>query len=245
MPIDFPNSPTTGDTYSEGAKTWQYNGTSWNLMIGSVSIPTGSIDSAQLALGAVTTGTIAANAVTLGTKTTGDYVASLVAGIGVTLSNNSGESATPTVAIGQAVATNSNVEFASLKITTVREPVTVTATPMSSTVIDIYAKVNPTVYYTLDSTANGTFNIISTSSESLNTFLSSGEMVTVTVMVTNGVTQYRPTTFQIDGNAVTPKWQGGSAPSTGNASSIDAYTLTALKTADATFTLFAAQTRFA
>jgi len=54
---------------------------------------------------------IAANSVALGTDTTGDYVASLVAGTGITLTNNSGETATPTIAIGQAVATNSNVTF--------------------------------------------------------------------------------------------------------------------------------------
>ena len=55
--------------------------------------------------------TIQANSVALGTDTTGNYVSSLVAGTGVTLTNNSGESATPTIAIGQAVATNSNVTF--------------------------------------------------------------------------------------------------------------------------------------
>lgn len=55
--------------------------------------------------------TLPDNTVALGTKTTGDYVASLVAGTGVTLTNNSGETATPTIAIGQAVATNSNVTF--------------------------------------------------------------------------------------------------------------------------------------
>lgn len=64
MPIDFPNSPTNGDTYSEGTKTWQYNGTAWDLVLGSVSIPSGSVDSAQLASGAVTTAKIAADAVT-------------------------------------------------------------------------------------------------------------------------------------------------------------------------------------
>ena len=51
------------------------------------------------------------NTVTLGTDTTGNYVASLVAGTGVTLTNNTGEGATPTVAIGQAVGTTSNVTF--------------------------------------------------------------------------------------------------------------------------------------
>ena len=55
--------------------------------------------------------TIAANSVALGTDTSGDYVASLVAGTGVTLTNNSGEGATPTIAIGQAVGTGSNVTF--------------------------------------------------------------------------------------------------------------------------------------
>ena len=55
--------------------------------------------------------TVAPNQVTLGTDTTGNYVASLVAGTGVTLTNNSGEGATPTVAIGQAVGTTSNVTF--------------------------------------------------------------------------------------------------------------------------------------
>jgi hypothetical protein len=38
---------------------------------------------------------------------------------------------------------------------------------------------------------------------------------------------------------------GGTAPTTGNASSIDAYTLSVIKTADAVFTVLASQTRFA
>ena len=60
--------------------------------------------------------TIAANSVALGTDTTGNYVASLVAGTGVTLSNNSGETATPTVAIGQAVGTTDDVTFNDLTV---------------------------------------------------------------------------------------------------------------------------------
>lgn len=60
--------------------------------------------------------TIAANSVALGTDTTGNYVASLVAGTGVTLTNNSGESATPTVAIGQAVGTASDVTFGNINV---------------------------------------------------------------------------------------------------------------------------------
>jgi hypothetical protein len=57
---------------------------------------------------------LGAGSVTLGTNTSGDYVESLVAGTGVTLSNNSGEGATPTVAIGQAVGTSASVTFANV-----------------------------------------------------------------------------------------------------------------------------------
>jgi hypothetical protein len=61
--------------------------------------------------------TLPDNTVALGTKTTGDYVSSLVAGTGVTLTNNSGETATPTVAIGQAVGTSASVTFAKVDTT--------------------------------------------------------------------------------------------------------------------------------
>jgi len=43
--------------------------------------------------------TIAANSVALGTDTTGNYVASLVAGTNITLANNTGEGATPTIGL--------------------------------------------------------------------------------------------------------------------------------------------------
>ena len=50
--------------------------------------------------------------INLGTDTVGDFVSSLVAGTGVSLSNNSGEGSTPTVSIGQAVGTGSSPTFA-------------------------------------------------------------------------------------------------------------------------------------
>jgi hypothetical protein len=62
---------------------------------------------------ATLTATVAANSVALGTDTTGDYVGSLVAGTGITLSNNSGEGATPTVAVDTStIATRSYVDTA-------------------------------------------------------------------------------------------------------------------------------------
>lgn len=32
MAIDFPTSPTTGQTYSYGGSIWIYNGTGWKKM---------------------------------------------------------------------------------------------------------------------------------------------------------------------------------------------------------------------
>lgn len=52
--------------------------------------------------------------INLSTDTIGDYVAQLTAGTGVSITNNSGESSSPTIAIGQAVATTSSVTFAAV-----------------------------------------------------------------------------------------------------------------------------------
>jgi hypothetical protein len=75
--------------------------------------------------------------------------------------------------------------------------------------------------------------------------LSVNQSATVAFLVTNGSTAYRPTAFQVDGVSVTPKWQGGSAPAAGSINSIDSYTFTIIKTASATYTVLAAQVKFA
>ena len=48
MPIDFPNSPSSGDSYNAGGKTWQYNGSVWVLQGVVAVIPSGAITSSQL-----------------------------------------------------------------------------------------------------------------------------------------------------------------------------------------------------
>ena len=55
--------------------------------------------------------TVAANRVALGTDTTGNYVAGATAGTGVSISGTAGEGWSPTISIGQAVGTTSNVTF--------------------------------------------------------------------------------------------------------------------------------------
>jgi hypothetical protein len=79
----------------------------------------------------------------------------------------------------------------------------------------------------------------------VNANLAIGQSVTSAVLLTQGTTAYYLNAYQVDGSTVTPKWSGGSAPTAGNASGIDAYTFTIIKTADATFTVLASITDFA
>ena len=87
---------------------------------GEAATPTVTVDTTVIAPLANPTFTGAVvlpdNTVALGTKTTGDYVSSLVAGTGVTLTNNFGETATPTIAIGQEVGTSASVTFANVTV---------------------------------------------------------------------------------------------------------------------------------
>ena len=75
--------------------------------------------------------------------------------------------------------------------------------------------------------------------------MATNDALTITFLVTNGSTAYYPSAFTIDGTSVTPKWQGGTVPTAGNASSIDAYTYAIVKTGSAAYTVFASQTKFA
>jgi len=125
-------------------------------------------------------------------------------------------------------------------LVTPEERWTVSATAATGTV-NFDADTQGVLYYTTDASGNWTLNIRGSSSTTLNSKLAVGDSVTVSFLVTNGATARYQTGFQIDGNAVTPKWSGGTAPSAGNASSIDIYTYTIVKTAATpTYTVFGA-----
>lgn len=101
------------------------------------------------------------------------------------------------------------------------------------------------LYFTTNQTANRTINFRGSASTSLNTLMSTGQSMTASILMAQGSTAYYLNAYQVDGTAVTPKWSGGSAPTAGNASGIDVYTFTIIKTADATFTVLASQTQYA
>jgi len=94
-----------------------------------------------------------------------------------------------------------------------------------------------------DATANWTLNIRGNSATSLNSIMAVNESITVAQLASMGTTAYYPTAIQVDGTTVTPKWQGG-APTDGTASSINVYSFTIIKTADATFTVLASVAAF-
>jgi hypothetical protein len=129
-------------------------------------------------------------------------------------------------------------------LTSAFETATVSATAATGTV-NVDLSTSAVKYYTSNASADWTFNFRGDGSTTLNSLLANGQSATVAFLVTNGSTAYKPTVFQVDGSAVTPKWQGGSAPAAGNASSIDSYTFTIIKTASATFTVLGSQAKFA
>jgi hypothetical protein len=100
------------------------------------------------------------------------------------------------------------------------------------------------LYYTSNASANWTVNFRGNSTTSMNSFMSTGQSVAVVFAVTNGGTAYYNSAVQIDGTSVTPIWQGGTAPTAGNATSVDTYTYNIVKTGSATYTVFAALTQF-
>jgi hypothetical protein len=172
----------------------------------------------------------------------------VTAGTGI---SGGGTSGTVTVSVDTAVvATTSNTLTMSGK--TLTSPVLVspeertsvsTSAPTSTTNID--AVTAGTHLFTANTTSNVTLNIRGDGSTTLNTLVATGDSISIAVLLTNGGTAYYPSTITIDGTTVTPKWQGGTAPTAGNASSIDAYVFNIIKTASATYTVLASQTKFA
>ena len=133
---------------------------------------------------------------------------------------------------------------AGAKIFDVLEGATISATAATGT-INYDITTQAVLYYTSNASANWTVNFRGSSGTSANTLMATGESMTVAFLVTQGSTAYYNNVVQVDGSTVTPKYQGGTAWSAGNASSVDVYSYTIIKTGSAAFTVFAAQTKFA
>jgi hypothetical protein len=131
-----------------------------------------------------------------------------------------------------------------LTLPNIAEVDTISATAATGT-INFDITTQSVLYYTSNASGNWTLNFRGSSGTSLNTLMSTGQSMSATFLVTNGSTAYYNSAVTIDGTSVTPKWQGGSAPTSGNASSTDCYTYVIQKTGSATYVVLASQTKFA
>ena len=125
----------------------------------------------------------------------------------------------------------------------VREKVTISATASTGT-INFDVVTQSVLYYTTNASGNFTINVRGDGSTTLNSIMATGDALTIAFLSTQGGTAYYMSAFTVDGSSVTPKYQGGSAFDEGNASGIDSYAITVIKTGDAAFTALAAQTQF-
>ena len=217
--LTIKKSGGTGVTVNPGASLVAvYNGTDY---VGLGVQAAATLTSGSLIKGA---GTTVVTPATAGT----DYVAPGTATTFTALQTFSGTSAN----LAQALVNSTEV-------------VTVNATVVPATV-NYDVTTQSIVYYTGGAGgSNWTVNFRASSGTTLNTALATGRSVTVALMATQGATPYYNNTIQVDGNTIVPKYQGGTAWSAGNASGIDVYVYTIIKTASATFTILASQTKFA
>ena len=139
---------------------------------------------------------------------------------------------------------NGTTATSAVKTLNIAEPANVVGTAPTATT-NLYVNSGAVQYYTANNANNWTLNFAFSSGTSLNTAMAVGDSISCTMIVTNSTTAYYPSAFTIDGTSVTPKWQGGTAPTSGNASAVDSYTFVLIKTASATYTVLASQTKFA
>ena len=191
------------------------------------------------------TGTPLAPTAAPGTSTTQIATTAFVQNVAGALGTMSSQNANAVAITGGAISGTSGA-FTTLNanaVTSLGETTTVSATVATGTInYDVITQ--GVLYYTSNASANWTVNFRGNGSTTLNTLMAVGETRTVTFMVTQGGTAYYNNAVTVDGASVTPKWQNGSAPTSGNTSSIDVYTYSIIKTASATFTVLASQSQF-
>lgn len=181
-----------------------------------------------LTLSTTITGVLKGNATAISAATAGtDYVDPTVATTFTAKQTFNGTSATE-----------------ALKVLNIAEPANVVAAAPSATT-NFYINSGSVQYYTSNTTNNWTLNFAFSSGTTLNAAMSTGDSISCTLLTTNSTTAYYPSAFTVDGTSVTPKWQGGTAPTSGDVSALDSYTFVIIKTASATYTILATATKFA
>jgi hypothetical protein len=139
-----------------------------------------------------------------------------------------------------------NTTSSAIKLTNATEAAVINATAISANTTMFLAN-GSVQYWTSNAGANSNVNITWSGTTTLNTAMAVGDSVSAALLFTNGTTAYYPTSYLIDGSIVTPRWQANTTPTGGNASAIDIYGFTIIKTAAGnppTYTVLVGQTQF-
>jgi hypothetical protein len=221
------NTAETGDVSAVSA------GTGITVTNGTGPIPSIAVDTTLVAT--------TSNTMTLSNKT---LVAPTIQGASVTGGTFIGAAITSSTTFA---GTSTNETVVTPILISPEERMAVTSSSASTSTIHLNTDTAGTLYFTGSASSNHVINVRHSSNTSLNNILVTGDSITVVWLNTNGATAYYPTTLTVDGatSGVSIKWQGGTAPSSGNASSIDAYVYNIIKTAATSYTVLASQTKFA
>ena len=249
-----------------------YNGSAWQaasqFAVGDGTITTekianNAITSDKIAPGVVIESDVADSAVTTSkianAAVTADKIATAVAGSGlsggagtalaVNVDDSTIEISTDTLRIKDSGVTSAKLGSdldlnGTTEIDEIIETVVINSTALTGTV-HINAKSGAVHYFTSNSSGNWVWNFRGDGSTTLNSMLDTGQSMTFALFATNS-TAYKPTSLTVDTTGtVSVKWFGGNAYPSGNASSVDCYTITIVKTAANTYTAFASQSKFA
>jgi hypothetical protein len=160
------------------------------------------------------------------------------------LANSTATLGNATLTLGSSTTAVGNLALNNATIENIQEPANITATAANATInIDILS--NVVVYCTANATGNFTVNFRGNAGTTFNNAVPANVSVSASLVTAQGATAYYNSLVQVDGSTVTPKWQGGTAPTTGNANSTDTYVYVVMKSAANTYTILASQTKFA
>jgi hypothetical protein len=199
---------------------------------------TATLGNAAIGLGNTTT--------TVGNLTLGNV---LITSVATTfpnsfLANSTATLGNATLTLGSPTTTVGNLALNNATIENIQEPANITATAANATInIDILS--NVVVYCTANATGNFTVNFRGNAGTTFNNAVPANVSVSASLVTAQGATAYYNSLVQVDGSTVVPKWQGGTAPTSGNANSTDTYVYVVMKSAANTYTILASQTKFA
>ena len=217
------------NTFLTGSSTWR--------TISSADLGTGTANSNTFLNGSSTWRTISSADLGTGTANSETYLAG--DNSWKTVNNFAKLNSSQTFSAKQIFSTDTSI---GAKISNLAETANVVISVAPATVnYDILTQ--SVLYYTANSTSNVTVNLRGSSTKTLDSIVANGECITAVFVMTNGLTAYTANTIQIDGIAVTPKWQGGTR-AIGNANSADSYIFSTVKTSNNSYIVLASLTKY-